>query len=104
MSTLTSRFGDIANGMEAKAAAAVQHAGLRVEAGAKRRARVDTGFMRGELRWRPEGPLEGSVIAGAKYTIHHEYGTRHMSAQPMLVPAVEDARQGFEHDIADIFR
>lgn len=101
--TLKSRIPDIVARSEAGAAAAVERAGLRVEAGAKARARVRTGFMRGEIQWHSHGPFEGEVIAGADYTIYNEYGTRYMSAQPMFVPAAEDAREAFVREIRELF-
>jgi len=58
-----------------------------VELGAKQRAPVDTGHLRasigaegGGMRWR--------VNAAAGYAVYVELGTRKMSAQPFLVPAL----------------
>lgn len=102
--TWRSRIPQIIAAAEARASQIVAETGFAIEAGAKRRARVDTGFMRGEIRFRQTGPLEGEVVAGAAYTIHHEFGTVHMAAQPMLVPAAEEARPGFEAAISGLYR
>ena len=62
--------------------------------GAKRRSRVRTGKMRNG--WQAEhGPEESTVFNPVDYTLHNEYGTVRMSAQPMLTPAVEDERANF---------
>lgn len=60
---------------------------LRVEGAAKRNAPWKTGNLRasiaatgGGLRWR--------VTAAAEYALYVELGTRRMSAQPYLVPAL----------------
>lgn len=100
----SSRIPQIIQGSHAKAAIAVHKTGLAVEAGAKERARVDTGAMRNAIGWQPEDDLSGAVVAGVEYTIYNEYGTRSMSAQPMLVPAAEDARPGFLAALAAIWQ
>ena len=66
-----------------------------IEAGAKRRARVDTGAMRAGLQARKTGRFEGVVEGLVEHTIYNEFGTRDMSAQPMLTPAAEAAREPF---------
>lgn len=82
--------------IEAGASALVQSAGYKIEAGAKARARVKTGYMRGQIRWMPKDATSGEVVGGADYTIYNEFGTAYMSAQPMFVPATEEVRPWFE--------
>lgn len=97
---LTSRIPTICAEADRKVAQAVNRAGYRIEAGAKTRARRKTGFMAGELEWIPgPGDHEGQAVGGAHYTVHHEFGTRYMTAQPMLVPATEDARPLFYDEV-----
>lgn len=67
----------------------------RIEAGAKRRARVDTGAMRAGLQGRKTGRHDGRVEGLVAHTIYNELGTVDMAAQPMLVPAAEDERPSF---------
>lgn len=74
---------------------AVEAATFLVEAGAKQRARVDTGQMRAGLQGQITGEYEGRVRGHAPWTIFNELGTRHMPAQPMLVPAAEEVRGPF---------
>lgn len=101
---LDSRIPTICRDSDRKAGQAVNRAGYRIEAGAKIRSRVDTGFMRGELEWIPgPGPHEGQAVGGANYTVHNEFGTRYMAAQPMLVPATEDAREPFYREMHDAY-
>lgn len=102
---LDSHFPAIVRHADRAAQRAVDSAGYRIEAGSKIRARHRTGFMRGEIQWvSGPGDHEGQVVAGANYTIYHEYGTRYMTAQPMLRPALEDARPLFEQDLRDAYR
>lgn len=96
----SSRIPQIIARSEQVCALAVQKVGFDIEAGAKMRARVDTGAMKNSIQWTPDGPYSGSVIAGVHYAKYHEYGTVHMSAQPMLVPAAEDARLDLIRDIS----
>lgn len=63
---------------------------IRAEAAA--RSRVDTGQMRDGWATVMDSPTSGMVVNEVPHTIYNEYGTVHMSAQPMLTPAVEQAR------------
>jgi hypothetical protein len=74
---------------------------FRVEAGAKVRARVDTGEMRNGLQGDMTGEYEGHVRGLAAHTIFNEFGTVHMAAQPMLVPAAHEARIPFVRAVTD---
>jgi HK97 gp10 family phage protein len=101
----TSRIPEIIAALEASLPRVVERAGLRVEAGAKQRARVDTGYMRGQIRWTPSAdPFVGEVVGGADYTIYNEYGTSTMSAQPMFAPAAEENKPIFEAEVAEAIR
>ncbi len=96
-----SRIPEIVAALEAELPRVVTRTGLRVEAGAKQRARVDTGYMRGQIRWTPKTAMSGEVVGGADYTIDNEYGTVNMSAQPMFTPASEEARPIFEVEVEE---
>jgi HK97 gp10 family phage protein len=73
--------------------------------GAKRRSRVDTGRMRDAWDKEQTGPGEWTVFNDVDYTIYNEFGTVHMSAQPMLSPALEEEYQRdlFAKDIDQVF-
>jgi HK97 gp10 family phage protein len=92
---LTSSLGAIARDMEPKAQMVVDKTALDIEAGAKARSRVDTSAMKNAWHTVAVGALESEVRNGMDYVIFNEYGTRHMSPQPMATPAAEEAREGF---------
>lgn len=75
-----------------RAALITAKAALDVEAHAKARARVDTGFMRASIKAEQVSPLFWRVTGYARYTVYNEFGTRSMSAQPMFAPAAEIVR------------
>jgi HK97 gp10 family phage protein len=77
---------------------------LNVESGAKQKSRVDTGQMRGGWNSEFPDPLTGIVSNPVEHTIHNEFGTRHMSAQPMIRPAAEENRQPFLDDCAAVLK
>jgi HK97 gp10 family phage protein len=92
---LTSRLTAGAGDRDRKTRAAVERTVHDIESGAKQRARVDTGAMRAGIQGRMTSDHEGRVEALVEYTIYNEFGTRHMAAQPMLIPAAEAARESF---------
>lgn len=100
---ISSRLGEIAAAAVPKAGAVVQKTAHEVEAGAKARARVDTGNMKGAISAQSTGLLSARVSAGADYTIYNEYGTRYMSAQPMFVPAAHEAEAPFIAAMRQVF-
>lgn len=77
-----------------------------VKVGAQRRSRVDTGEMRDG--WQVEAAGDGfRVYNDVEHAVYNEYGTRHMSAAPMLHPATDevvgkmgDLFAGFEGELA----
>lgn len=68
---------------------AVAKAAADVEAQAKIRAAVDTGFMRASIHAEKVGTGHHRVVVGAEYAQYVEFGTRHMAAQPFLRPAFD---------------
>jgi hypothetical protein len=70
-----------------------------VEADAKVRAPVDTGFHRSAIQGKMIGPLTGEIVAGAEYSLFLELGTHKMAAQPAIIPAVEAIREPFPRAI-----
>lgn len=94
--TLHSDLGEIARTMGAKAQVIVDKTAADVEAGAKMRAPVDTGYLKSSINAHPVEPVHAEVTVGAEYGRYVELGTRHMAAQPYFTPAIEVARPGFE--------
>jgi HK97 gp10 family phage protein len=93
--TLKNDLPKIIVGMEEKAALIVAKTAHDLEAHAKLRAPVDTGFLRSSIRAVRISPTHWQVIVGAEYGVYVEYGTRHMGAQPYLRPAADAVRDPF---------
>src|SRR5260221_4167389 len=74
-----------------------------VVADAQVRSRVDTGEMK--AGWTAERESENTWIVHnpVEHTIYNEFGTVHMSAAPMLIPAVEAQRSTFEQAFKALF-
>lgn len=100
--SLWSRIPLIIKGSYGKAVRAVNTAEAALVRGAQVRSRVRTGNMRGGWQSHNEG-LEGIVFNLVDYTIHNEYGTIHMSAQPMLRPAIEEVEPEFKAEVGRIY-
>jgi HK97 gp10 family phage protein len=93
---LTSRIPQIIAESEHRASQIAQKTISDIEAGAKARSRVDTAAMKNAWQAEMNGETSGTVSNPVEHTIYNEYGTRHMGAQPMLAPAVEEAAPEFE--------
>jgi len=70
-------------------AAGIKKVAFDIEAQAKQRAPVDTGFLRSAIEAEMIGPQEATVTSYASYSVYQEFGTYKMSAQPYMIPAVE---------------
>lgn len=103
--TYVSRFDEITAKASLRAQKAVEFAGQEIEFNARARARKDTGDMAAGIEWRPDktGDPQGRVVATDWKTNFHEFGTVKKAAQPMLVPAAEEARRGFLRDMDRIY-
>lgn len=76
-----------------------------VEAQAKQRAPVDTGFLKSSIQAKQTNdPLTMEVVVGAQYGIYQEFGTVKMAAHPYLIPAVEVVRPGFQSAVEQAIR
>lgn len=75
-----------------------------IRAEAARRSRVDTGAMRDGWATVMDSPTSGTVVNEVEHTSYNEWGTVHMSAQPMLTPAVESARPRLTTKLAAVLR
>lgn len=100
---LESRIPAIVASSEVRVRQAIRRAEANIERRAKARSRVDTGNMRGGWQHRALGTFEGSVFNLVSYTIHNEYGTSKMAAQPMLRPAIEETQPELEKDIREAY-
>ena len=59
---------------------------------AQRKAPVDTGYLRSKIRARA-GKKSAVVESLAPYSVHVEYGTWKMAAQPFMRPAIDEHRR-----------
>ena len=92
MSPITSnRLPQIAAAAKPVVERAVAQTAFRVEGFAKTGAPIDTGALRGGIAAAKERELTWRVTAHADYAVYVEMGTRNMTAQPYLDPAL---RQG----------
>ena len=82
-------FPAIPGRMQRAAGKRIHAAGFRVQGGAQMRSRVDLGTMRAGWLNRPSGPLTTIIANPVGHTIYNEFGTRKMSAQPMIRPEME---------------
>lgn len=87
-----------------KVGLAVTKATFDTEALAKARAPVDTGYLRSAITGRMVGKTEGEVVSNADYSIYQEFGTYKMSAQPFMVPALEQVLPAFESAVKGALR
>ncbi len=91
---MTSRIPAITAAAAAKAKLVVAKAAFDIEGRAKMAAPVDTGFLKSSIQ-ASGGGLEWVVSAGAEYSVHQEFGTRHMAPHPFLIPAAEMVRPSY---------
>ncbi len=96
----SNRFPELARRYPELARAIVQKTGLDIVAGCQMRSRVDTGQMRAGWQFEMTGATEGEVYNNVEHTVYNEFGTRYMTAQPMLAPAVDEAQPQFEAAVA----
>lgn len=101
---LWSRIPLIITGSYRKARRAREAAQKNMVRIAQENSRVDSGTMRAGWEDEEISALEGRVFNLVAWTVHNEYGTIHMSAQPMLRPAVEQTNKVFHSEVARIYR
>lgn len=73
-----------------------------IAAAMMRTLRVATGAMKAGYRFERRSELEYFVYNLMYYHIYHELGTVHISAMPMLVPALEQMRRPFSEAITAV--
>lgn len=75
---------------------------MRVQEGASRRSRVDTGELRDSWAVAFTGPTDGEVFSDSDHAVFNEWGTRFMSAQPMLRPSIDEERPRYIAALANL--
>jgi HK97 gp10 family phage protein len=89
MASWRSNIDKVQRGLKTHAETATKAGAGRIVDEAQRRSRVRTGTMRDGWTAERTGAYEYTVFNDVPWTVYNEYGTRYMSAQPMLGPAVE---------------
>lgn len=74
----------------------------RVRDGAAQRSHVDTGELRDSWSVSFTGPTDGQVASSSGHAVYNEYGTVHMSAQPLLAPAIDQERPRFVAELSKL--
>jgi HK97 gp10 family phage protein len=82
----------------------VQETASNIEIKAKKKAPVDTGFMRGNVYSEKIDDLNAVAGSKAPYSIYVDKGTRDEKhpAQPFFTPAVESERSQFKKKIKKV--
>ena len=95
-------IGDInkyCNGVEKGTKDGLKNSGEKVVEEARRRAPVDTGYLRSSIDGNYIDEFEYEVIAEADYAIFVEKGTRYMSPQPFMEVSLDVAEPEFINKI-----
>jgi HK97 gp10 family phage protein len=97
-------FAGLAAGLKPKAHALVAETIVAVRDSAKAHSRVDTGEMRDGWTAEQTSDTHGTVSNDVPHTVFNEYGTVKMTAQPMLHPAMDEARAIFDGRLAGLLQ
>lgn len=87
--TVRSQLPEVLAIVEERVGIGVGKVAFDIEAQAKQRAPVRTGYLRSAIQTTVESEKMATVVAGASYSAYQEFGTYKMSAQPYMVPAIE---------------
>lgn len=88
MPVVYNRLPAIAAAYGAKVETALMKTAFDTQRAAMQAAPVDTGNLVASITAKSTGALRWQVSANTPYAIYVEMGTRHMSAQPYLLPAL----------------
>ena len=92
---LYNKFPMITTQLQQKAHLVVAKAAMDIEAQAKTRAAVDTGFLKNSIQAVKIRDGHWRVTVGAEYGIYVEYGTHKSAAQPYFEPAIQAVTPSF---------
>lgn len=88
---------------EKRVAEARKSTAKSIAQGAAQRSRVDTGQMKRGWKTAEVDDDTSAAYNAVEHVKYNEYGTRYMSAQPMLHPAAEAQREPFRRKIAKAY-
>lgn len=84
--------------------AVVKNNAEKAKTEAQRIAPYDTGFLHDEIYAHYPGKACAEIVSNAGYSGFLEYGTRKMSAQPFMRPAIESILPDLEKDYNSVIR
>ena len=102
--SLKSRFPEIERKMALRISAAVKEGADEVAEDARSRVPVQTGKLRDSIEVTRKGPARTAVEVGIFYGKFLEFGTKHASAQPFLVPALEGKQETIVAKVEGVLR
>ena len=77
--------------------------GERGKAVAKRKAPVDTSFLKNHITTNYQG-MEAHIHAEAGYSGYQEYGTRFQPGTPFMRPMIQEVQQQFQEDMTNVMK
>ncbi len=92
------------NGVKEAIGTALKNNAEEIKRNAKSKAPRDTGFMAENINTSYSGDTKAEIKSPATYSGYVEFGTRKMSAQPFMRPALEQQRDKMQKDFRDAIR
>ena len=89
---LTSRMGELSAEVEGKAGKVIRKGALDILAESHNAVPVKTGHLKSTGHTVDVGPMRSEIRYDADYALYVEEGTRHMRAQPFLMPAFDHVK------------
>ena len=80
---------------------AIQKAGIKCAASAKKRCPVDTGRLRSSIQYQGSN-LRVDVTTNVNYSKYIEFGTRYMAARPYMMPAYLETATWLTQALSDL--
>lgn len=77
--------------------------GERGKAVAKRKAPVDTSFLKNHITTTYQG-MEAHIHAEAGYSGYQEYGTRYQPGTPFMRPMIQEVQPLFQEDVTNVMK
>ena len=77
--------------------------GERGKAVAKRKAPVDTSFLKNHITTTYQG-MEAHIHAEAGYSGYQEYGTRYQPGTPFVRPMIQEVQPLFQEDMTNVMK
>lgn len=83
--------------------AVLKNNGERGKAIAKKKAPVDTSFLKDHIKTSYQG-MEARIHSEAGYSGYQEYGTRFQSGTPYMRPMIQEVQPLFQEDMTNVMK